>query len=160
VVGGPSDPTHEVGSEGPGRKYRAFDFATTAIGDSQFVDRGHQAQSARGGLFYWVAPAQIGVTMSTDKPARAEAATSSIAVLRRVDVCEALGVSTWTLDRWVRQGLFPSPIFLTPASNVGMWRLRDVESFLEKRRRARRVKPKPRGIFRQRRTRAVGGDDA
>ena len=76
--------------------------------------------------------------------------TEQITVLRRTDVCAALGVSPWTLDRWIRAGEFPSPIYLTPTSNVGAWRLRDVENFLEKRRRARRVKPKPRGLFRTR----------
>jgi predicted DNA-binding transcriptional regulator AlpA len=79
---------------------------------------------------------------------------SSIAILRRSQVCEALGVSTWTLDRWIRNHQFPRPIFLTPDSNVGVWPLRVVEAFLEQRRRARRVKPKARGMFLRTRKRA------
>jgi predicted DNA-binding transcriptional regulator AlpA len=87
---------------------------------------------------------------------------ASIALLRRTQVCEALGISTWTLDRWIKASEFPSPIFLTADSNIGMWRLRDVEAFIDKRRRARRVK-KLRGMFRRcrpRRARVQGGDDA
>lgn len=85
-----------------------------------------------------------------------------ITVLRRAEVCEALNVSTWTLDRWIRQGSFPPPMYLTPDSNVAVWRTTVIEAFLEKRRRARRVKPEPRGMFkrRYRRVRAQGSDDA
>jgi predicted DNA-binding transcriptional regulator AlpA len=79
---------------------------------------------------------------------------ATIAVLRKSQVCAALAVSTWTLDRWIRQGLFPPPLFLTPSSNVGVWKLGVVADFLEKRRRARRVKPKPKGMFLRSRKRA------
>ena len=44
-----------------------------------------------------------------------------------------------------RAGEFPPPVYLTPASNVGVWRLADLEAHLEKRRRGRRVR-KPRGF--------------
>lgn len=77
----------------------------------------------------------------------------NITVLRKREVCEALKVSSWTLDRWIRQGLFQPPTFLTPTSNVGIWTLRYVEDFLAKRRRARRVKPKPRGMMKRRQQR-------
>jgi predicted DNA-binding transcriptional regulator AlpA len=83
---------------------------------------------------------------------------ASISVLRRAEVCEALNISTWSLDRWIRRGLFPAPIFLTPTSNVGVWRLRDIENFLDKRRRARRVKLH-RGMMKHAHHQARGGDD-
>jgi predicted DNA-binding transcriptional regulator AlpA len=90
------------------------------------------------------------------------AAPATITVLRRSQVCKALGVSTWTLERWLRAGQFPKPIFLTPTSNVGVWYLRDLDAFLTKRKRARRVKPSARGMFKQRRTRRAraGGEGA
>jgi len=84
------------------------------------------------------------MTTQTDKPA---SVTAGISVLRRSQVCKALAISTWTLERWLRAGEFPSPIYLTPTSNVSVWRLRDIDNFLTKRRRARRVKPKPRGMM-------------
>jgi predicted DNA-binding transcriptional regulator AlpA len=70
--------------------------------------------------------------------------------LRRSEVCTLLGVSIYTLARWIKRGLFPSPTFHTPTSNVGVWRRTVVEAHLEKRRRARRVKPTPRGMLRNR----------
>jgi predicted DNA-binding transcriptional regulator AlpA len=79
---------------------------------------------------------------------------ASVSVLRRAEVCEALNVSVWTLDRWIRKGDFPAPIFLTATSSVAVWRLRDIENFLDKRRRARRVK-QLRGALRD----AVRGGD-
>ena len=79
--------------------------------------------------------------MSTQPEKRKRAGVpASVSVLRRADVCEALAVSMWTLDRWIRQGLFPRPLYMTPASSVAVWRLRDIENFLDKRCRARRVK--------------------
>jgi predicted DNA-binding transcriptional regulator AlpA len=65
------------------------------------------------------------------------------------EACEALGVCKWTLDRWVRRGLFPSPIHLTPTS-PRQFRVRDIAHHLDKRRRGRRVKQQPRGAVRQR----------
>jgi predicted DNA-binding transcriptional regulator AlpA len=81
-----------------------------------------------------------------------------ISVLRKVDVAAHLGVSTWTIDRWVKESRFPSPIYLQPGSPA-TWRLRDIEAFLDKARRARRPKRSPRGMIRQRLA-AHGGDDA
>jgi predicted DNA-binding transcriptional regulator AlpA len=107
----------------------------------------------------------MGFAMPT---AQKQSVPVSVTLLRRAEVVEALNVSVWTLDRWIRQGLFPAPLFLTPTSNVAVWRLRDVENFLEKRRRARRVKRR-RGMLRPRRRghdddharrHARGGDDA
>jgi predicted DNA-binding transcriptional regulator AlpA len=65
------------------------------------------------------------------------------------EVCEALGVCKWTLERWIKRGLFPAPIHLTPTS-PRMFRVRDIAHHLDKRRRSRRVKQSPRGAIRQR----------
>lgn len=67
-------------------------------------------------------------------------------VLRRAAVAQRLGISGWTLTRWVRLGQFPRPIYLTSGSPA-VWRVRDIEAFLEKRRVARRAKPVPRGAL-------------
>lgn len=65
------------------------------------------------------------------------------------EVCETLGVSPWTLNRWIKGGQFPSPIYLTPTSPA-KFRVRDIAAFLDKRRRGRRVKQAPRGMIKQR----------
>jgi predicted DNA-binding transcriptional regulator AlpA len=72
-----------------------------------------------------------------------------IKLIRFTEVAEALGVSTWTLGRWIRRGEFPPPIYLTTASGPGVFRIKDIAAFLDKRRRARRVKPKLRGALKQ-----------
>jgi predicted DNA-binding transcriptional regulator AlpA len=90
-------------------------------------------------------------TTQSEKPTGALLA--SITVIDRAAVCAAFGIHSDTLNRWIQRGEFPPPIFLTPSSNVGVWRVRDLEAHLEKRRRGRRVR-KPRGF--QRRAR---GDD-
>jgi predicted DNA-binding transcriptional regulator AlpA len=87
---------------------------------------------------------------------------AGIGVLRKRELCKLFKVSPWTIDRWIKQGYFKPPTFLTPTSNVGVWTERYVAAFLEKRERARRTKPM-RGMFKQRRVcrvRAQGGDDA
>jgi predicted DNA-binding transcriptional regulator AlpA len=74
--------------------------------------------------------------------------TDAPLVLRKSVVAQRLGTTIWTLDRWVKAGKFPPPLFMqdgTPA----VWRLRDIEAFLDKRRRSRRVRPEPRGSLKQ-----------
>jgi predicted DNA-binding transcriptional regulator AlpA len=78
--------------------------------------------------------------MSIQSTGLGDSEKRGITVLRKAAVCEALAISPWTLDRWIRRGLFPSPTFLTPTSNVAVWRLSEIAAFLDKRRRARRVK--------------------
>jgi predicted DNA-binding transcriptional regulator AlpA len=68
-------------------------------------------------------------------------------LLRKAEVAEKLNVSVWTLDRWLKAGTFPAPIYLMPESPA-QWRLRDIEAFIEKRKLARRMKRKPRGAVR------------
>jgi len=69
-----------------------------------------------------------------------------VTLLSRTEVCKRLGISVWTLNRWLARRTFPQPIFLQPGSPA-KWRTRDLEAFLDKRQRARRVKPTPRGMF-------------
>jgi predicted site-specific integrase-resolvase len=64
-------------------------------------------------------------------------------------VCDTLNICSWTLHRWIKRGLFPAPIHLTPTSPA-KFRVRDIEAHLEKRRRGRRVKRAPRGVLKQR----------
>jgi hypothetical protein len=78
---------------------------------------------------------------------------TDITLIQKVGLCRQLDVSGWTLDRWIKQGLFPPPFYVTPSSPA-TWRMRVIAAFLEKRRRARRVKPKPRGALKQQRDQA------
>jgi predicted DNA-binding transcriptional regulator AlpA len=64
-----------------------------------------------------------------------------IALVSKIEVASALGVSIWTLDRWRKQGKFPKPIRLTDRSPL-MWRVRDIDAWLIKRQLAR-IKPVP-----------------
>jgi predicted DNA-binding transcriptional regulator AlpA len=70
--------------------------------------------------------------------------SDDIRLIRFADLCEVLGVSSWTLNRWIKSGKFLQPLYLT-ASSPAMFRIADVRAFLDKRRRARRTKPVLRG---------------
>jgi predicted DNA-binding transcriptional regulator AlpA len=94
--------------------------------------------------------------MSTTLPEQSHDIDLRIGVLRKVDVATRLAVSTWTIDRWVAQGKFPPPIYLQPGSPA-TWRVRDIEAFLDKCRRARRPKRAPRGMIKQRLAQGQGG---
>ena len=69
-------------------------------------------------------------------------------MLRKIEVARRLRISVYSLDRWVKDHKFPPPIYLQPGSPA-TWRARDVEAFIEKRRVARRVQPKVRGMLKQ-----------
>ncbi len=71
-----------------------------------------------------------------------------LTLLRKAEVARCLGVSTWTLDRWVKVGKFPPPIYLT-AGSPAAWRVSDLDAFLQKRRVARRIPPKVRGMLKR-----------
>jgi predicted DNA-binding transcriptional regulator AlpA len=58
-------------------------------------------------------------------------------LIRKGPLARKVNRSTYTLDRWVKQGKFPKPIFLTDGSPAE-WRVRDVEAWLAKRSVARR----------------------
>ena len=86
--------------------------------------------------------------LTAKKDLKAKSENDAIALLVREEVCKLLGVSVWTLRRWLAQHSFPPPIYLTPGSHA-RWRLKTIEAFVEKRARARRVKPTPRGRLKQ-----------
>lgn len=67
-------------------------------------------------------------------------------LLRKVQVAQRLGVSTWSIDRWIRNGTFPKPIYLAPGTPA-RWRVRDVEAFIDKKKVSRRPRPKLRGFM-------------
>jgi predicted DNA-binding transcriptional regulator AlpA len=52
-------------------------------------------------------------------------------LIRKRPLARRLGVSPWTIDRWRKVGIFPSPIELSPT--VLAWRVRDVEEWLKTR---------------------------
>ena len=69
---------------------------------------------------------------------------TDLKLIRKREVCDLLGVSVWSLDRWVRLRQFPAPIYVTDDA-PSRWRVRDIEAWLTKKRSQRRRKPKPRG---------------
>jgi predicted DNA-binding transcriptional regulator AlpA len=73
---------------------------------------------------------------------------SDLALINATDLCEVLGVSHWTLDQWVERGLIPRPLAMTPGS-PRQWRVVDVSNHIQKRKRSRRPKQKPRGAVRK-----------
>jgi predicted DNA-binding transcriptional regulator AlpA len=73
---------------------------------------------------------------------------SVLTLIRKAPLARELGVSTYTIERWVKQGLFPKPIHVMDGSPA-TWRLRDVEAWLEKRRGRRRQPPPRRGNLKQ-----------
>ena len=61
-----------------------------------------------------------------------------ITLIYRSELAKRLGIGFWTLNRWVKSGVFPRPIQLTEAKHA--WRIADVYEWLEK--RARKPLPK------------------
>jgi excisionase family DNA binding protein len=49
-------------------------------------------------------------------------------LLTRSDVCDLLGISMSTLDRWIQQGRFPPPQPIGPRSP--RWRRESLDAFL------------------------------
>jgi predicted DNA-binding transcriptional regulator AlpA len=68
--------------------------------------------------------------------------TSSIALVWLPELCEQLGRSKYSIDRWVKAGHFPPPIKIH--SQGLAWRVRDIEAFFDKLARTRK-KVKRRG---------------
>jgi predicted DNA-binding transcriptional regulator AlpA len=63
------------------------------------------------------------------------------------ELARDLGYGPWSIRRWVRQGTFPKPLFLTESGHM-RWRIRDIEAWLEKRARSRH-RPTHRGAVKQ-----------
>lgn len=59
------------------------------------------------------------------------------ALMRKAEVAQALGISIWTVERWLKAGQFPKPIFVSDGAPA-RWRTRDVELWIEQKRRTRR----------------------
>lgn len=77
-----------------------------------------------------------------------------VGLMRAVELARQLGVSVWSIKRWVKQGKFPAPIYLQNGSPA-TWRVKDIKAHLDKCRRARRPKRDTRGgVLKQHR----GGD--
>jgi prophage regulatory protein len=71
-----------------------------------------------------------------------ETPTTSLTLIWESELAKQLGRSRYTLGRWVRQGTFPPPIKITQQGLA--WRVRDIESWLDKLARSRK-KVKRRG---------------
>jgi predicted DNA-binding transcriptional regulator AlpA len=63
-------------------------------------------------------------------------------------VATVVGRSADTINHWVRIGKFPRPMQAVPGAKK-QWRYHQVAAWIEKRARARYVKPTPRGRLRQ-----------
>jgi predicted DNA-binding transcriptional regulator AlpA len=74
--------------------------------------------------------------------------TSGLTLVRKAELARQLGCSTWTLDRWCKQGKFPRPIYVTDNSPA-TWRVRDIELWLQQRQVKRRKRPTVRGRLKQ-----------
>src|SRR5262245_18217646 len=79
------------------------------------------------------------------EPAPIDLDMGRIRLLNTSQVAKALGISQWTLSRWLREGTFPRPLMIK-ASNAYKWRLRDIEGFLERQARTPWQKAALRGI--------------
>src|SRR5258707_605923 len=55
-----------------------------------------------------------------------------VALLSGVQTARYLDISTRTLTRWVKAGIFPPPIYLAPGSPA-KWRVRDLDNWISKR---------------------------
>ena len=76
---------------------------------------------------------------------------------KKSEAAYQLGVTTWTIDRWLREGSFPKPVYLRKGGQP-KWRMEDLRAFIEKRRRSRAPKSEPRGAAS--RTAHAGGGNA
>ena len=70
----------------------------------------------------------------------------TIRLISQPELSEALGKSRYTIERWVRSGMFPAPIRISEKSFA--WRLADVEAWIAKCARSRK-KAKRRGALMQ-----------
>jgi hypothetical protein len=86
-----------------------------------------------------------------DKSPRFDARSryADIALIDATDLCEVLSISLWTLNDWVDRALIPPPFAMTPNS-PRQWRVKDIAGHIEKRKRSRRAKQKPRGAVKKR----------
>ena len=74
---------------------------------------------------------------------------ADIALIDATDLCEVLGVSAWTLGEWVKRSVIPAPFSMVPGG-PRQWRVADIASLQQKRKRSRRPRQEPRGAVRLR----------
>jgi transposase len=88
--------------------------------------------------------------MPTDKNVDllAKLAAEGRAMMSRREVATALNRSAETIDDWIAKGLFPRWVQQTPGGPKEQL-VSVVAAWIEKRKRARYVPPKPRGRLRQ-----------
>jgi predicted DNA-binding transcriptional regulator AlpA len=65
-------------------------------------------------------------------------------MLTRQQVAARLGVGLWSLNRWIRCGIFPKPVRVGPGT--WRWRLSVIDAFLRERERAAQTKGPARGV--------------
>jgi predicted DNA-binding transcriptional regulator AlpA len=63
--------------------------------------------------------------------------SSALETVRLPELARALNTSTFSIERWIRQGLFPKPFSLVPGG-PRLWVVRDVLGVFEKRKRSRK----------------------
>jgi len=73
------------------------------------------------------------------REAPAGTAADAIELITKDDVCGRLKISPWTLDRKIRRGEFPKPLWL--GATTPRWRLSEVEAWQND--PARRQRPAP-----------------
>jgi predicted DNA-binding transcriptional regulator AlpA len=71
-----------------------------------------------------------------------------LALVRKTELAELLGCSQWSLQRWLRAGKIPRPFYLVDGGPAH-WKIRDIEAFIEQRRRSRRARPVFQGVVKQ-----------
>jgi predicted DNA-binding transcriptional regulator AlpA len=69
----------------------------------------------------------------------ASASADAIELITKPELCRRLKASPWTLDRKIRAGEFPKPVWIGPAAP--RWRLAEIEAW--ERDPARRERPRP-----------------
>jgi predicted DNA-binding transcriptional regulator AlpA len=64
------------------------------------------------------------------------------------DLSRELGVSPFTIRRWVKAGHFPKPLYVS-AGAPARWRVSQIEDWLDKAALSRRKRPAPRGALKR-----------
>jgi predicted DNA-binding transcriptional regulator AlpA len=77
-------------------------------------------------------------------------ARSLLELIRLSELARAIGVGPHTIRRWVKDGNFPPPIFISDGG-AARWRVRDIDAWLEKAKRKRRKRPPPQGALKRKR---------
>jgi predicted DNA-binding transcriptional regulator AlpA len=82
-----------------------------------------------------------------------------LTLIRKTELAKLLACSPWSLQRWIRNGKIPRPFYLVDGGPAH-WRVKDIEDFLEQRRRSRKPRPQYQGIVAEQMSRAQTQTDA